>query len=168
MRLSDAPSETRSTVVVECPHQKPADAILCGQEIERKKNCGACALCWESEKRIAFLQHGATRRLTRLIARRIKDGHTSRARIGTVSPCVSAMRRFRSTLPQRSESSTLIRCRPTRSCARSRRAERKVVQRASSAAELAPRCSSPTLTAILEPLYARQLRRAPTQRKVRT
>jgi hypothetical protein len=57
MRLSDAPSETRSTVVVECPHQKPADAILCGQEIERKKNCGACALCWESEKRIAFLQH---------------------------------------------------------------------------------------------------------------
>jgi hypothetical protein len=57
MRLSGAQSDTRSTVVVECPHQKPADAILCGQEIERKKNCGACALCWESEKRIALLQH---------------------------------------------------------------------------------------------------------------
>jgi hypothetical protein len=56
MRRSGAQS-ARSTVVVECPHQKPPEAILCGQEMERKKNCAACALCWESEKQIAFIQH---------------------------------------------------------------------------------------------------------------
>jgi hypothetical protein len=57
MRLSNASSETHSTIVVEHPHQKPPDATLCRQEIDKKESCAACALCWESEKRIAFVQH---------------------------------------------------------------------------------------------------------------
>lgn len=57
VRLSNAPTETRSTIVVECPQHKPADATLCGQEMDRKANCASCALCWESEKRICFVKH---------------------------------------------------------------------------------------------------------------
>jgi hypothetical protein len=57
IRLSNAPSEARSTIVVEHPQSKPDDAILCRQEIDKKESCSACALCWESEKRIAFIQH---------------------------------------------------------------------------------------------------------------
>jgi hypothetical protein len=52
MRLSGV-----TTVVVQHPNQKPDDAILCRQEMDAKESCGACALCWESEKRIAFIQH---------------------------------------------------------------------------------------------------------------
>jgi hypothetical protein len=44
-------------VVVELPCLKPENAILCRQEIEKKENCAACALWWESEKCIAFIQH---------------------------------------------------------------------------------------------------------------
>jgi hypothetical protein len=57
MRFSDAPSETRSTVSIEHPLQAPRDAILCPEQIGRTESCSTCGLCWQSERRIAFLQH---------------------------------------------------------------------------------------------------------------
>jgi hypothetical protein len=59
VRLSNAPGESRSTLVVEHPGLKPTDATLClcRQQIDQKETCSACALCWEGEKRIAFMQH---------------------------------------------------------------------------------------------------------------
>jgi len=57
IRLSNAPTESRSSIVVEHPKLAPRDSTVCRQEVDRKANCGACALCWESEKRIAFIQH---------------------------------------------------------------------------------------------------------------
>ena len=57
MRFSDAPSETRSTASVEHPYQAPRDAIVCPEQIGRTESCSTCGLCWQSERRIAFLQH---------------------------------------------------------------------------------------------------------------
>ena len=57
VRLSNAPSTTRSTVSVEHPNNVPADATICPEQIGRTESCSTCALCWQSERRIAFLQH---------------------------------------------------------------------------------------------------------------
>ena len=57
MRFSNAPSETRSTISVEHPYQVPPDAILCPEQVGKTESCSTCALCWQSERRIAFLQH---------------------------------------------------------------------------------------------------------------
>ncbi len=57
MRFSNALSETRSTISVEHPYQVPPDAILCPEQIGRTESCSTCGLCWQSERRIAFLQH---------------------------------------------------------------------------------------------------------------
>jgi hypothetical protein len=55
--LQCANSETRSTISVEHPYQVPPDAILCPEQIGRTESCSTCGLCWQSERRIAFLQH---------------------------------------------------------------------------------------------------------------
>jgi len=57
IRFSNAPFETPSTVTIEHPFQKPADAILCPEQVGRTESCGTCALCWTTTRRIAFLQH---------------------------------------------------------------------------------------------------------------
>ena len=57
MRFSNAPRSTRSTVSVEHPYQAPRDAIVCPEQIGRTESCSTCGLCWQSEKRIAFVQH---------------------------------------------------------------------------------------------------------------
>jgi hypothetical protein len=57
MRFSNAPSEMRSTITVEHPYQVPPDAILCPEQIGKTESCSTCGLCWQSERRIAFLQH---------------------------------------------------------------------------------------------------------------
>ena len=57
MRLSDAPSEKRSTVSIEHPYQAPRDAIVCPEQVGKTESCSTCALCWQSERRIAFIQH---------------------------------------------------------------------------------------------------------------
>ncbi len=57
MRLSNGPSETRSTISVEHPYHLPPDAILCPEQIGKTESCSTCALCWQSERRVAFLQH---------------------------------------------------------------------------------------------------------------
>jgi hypothetical protein len=59
IRLSNAPedSETPSTISIEHEGQKPPDAIVCPQQLEQTESCATCALCWQSRRRVAFLQH---------------------------------------------------------------------------------------------------------------
>jgi hypothetical protein len=59
MRLSNAPVPFAcpTTITIETRHQKPADAILCPEQVGRTESCSTCALCWQSKRRIAFLQH---------------------------------------------------------------------------------------------------------------
>lgn len=57
IRFSDAPIDECSTVSIEYPGNKPDDAIICPQQLGQTQTCGACALCWQSKKRIAFIHH---------------------------------------------------------------------------------------------------------------
>jgi hypothetical protein len=57
MRFSNAPTTRRSTVTIEHVGQKPDDAIVCPEQIGKTESCTTCALCWATEKRIAFVQH---------------------------------------------------------------------------------------------------------------
>lgn len=57
IRFSNAPVDECSTVSLEHPIQKPADAIVCPEQAGRTESCSTCALCWQSRRRIAFLQH---------------------------------------------------------------------------------------------------------------
>ena len=49
--------DERATVSIEHPFQKPDDAIICPQQIGKTSSCSTCGLCWQSRKRIAFIQH---------------------------------------------------------------------------------------------------------------
>jgi hypothetical protein len=60
IRFSNAPtpfSTCPTTITIETRHQKPADAILCPEQVGRTESCSTCALCWHTKRRIAFLQH---------------------------------------------------------------------------------------------------------------
>jgi hypothetical protein len=57
VRFSDAPVDECSTVSIEHPRQKPADAIICPAQTGRTPSCGQCGLCWHTKRRIAFLTH---------------------------------------------------------------------------------------------------------------
>lgn len=57
IRLSNAPYRVGTTVSIEHPLQKPVDAIVCPQQTGRTASCGTCALCWSTDRRIAFLRH---------------------------------------------------------------------------------------------------------------
>ncbi|MBS9476214.1 hypothetical protein [Ancylobacter radicis] len=57
IRFSNAPIDECSTVTVEHPRQVPANAVLCPQQVGKTDSCSTCALCWQSRRRVAFLQH---------------------------------------------------------------------------------------------------------------
>jgi hypothetical protein len=57
MRFSNAPFPRRSTVTIESVRQKPADAVVCPEQTGETESCSTCGLCWQTEKRVAFLQH---------------------------------------------------------------------------------------------------------------
>lgn len=57
VRFSDAPVDECSTVSIEHPRQKPADAIICPAQTGKTESCGTCGLCWHTRRRIAFLTH---------------------------------------------------------------------------------------------------------------
>jgi hypothetical protein len=57
MRYSNDAFPLRSTVTIESVRQKPANAIVCPEQVGKTESCSTCALCWQSEQRIAFLQH---------------------------------------------------------------------------------------------------------------
>lgn len=57
IRFSNAPVDECSTVSIEHPYQKPADALICPQQMGKTATCSTCALCWQSKRRVAFVQH---------------------------------------------------------------------------------------------------------------
>lgn len=57
IRFSNAPIEACATVSIEHPYQKPVDAIICPQQLGKTSSCSTCALCWQTTRRIAFIQH---------------------------------------------------------------------------------------------------------------
>lgn len=57
IRFSDAPVDECASVSIEHPLQKPADAVLCPQQLGKTATCGTCGFCWHSRRRVAFLQH---------------------------------------------------------------------------------------------------------------
>lgn len=57
IRRSGGWSTERTTVVIEHVAGKPDDAIICPAQTEQSTSCATCALCWSTEKRIAFLRH---------------------------------------------------------------------------------------------------------------
>lgn len=57
IRLSNAPLRERTTVSVEHPIQVPPGAVLCPAQVGRTESCTTCALCWQTVRPIAFLQH---------------------------------------------------------------------------------------------------------------
>jgi hypothetical protein len=59
MRFSNAPFPFAfpATITIETERQKPADAILCPEQVGKTESCSGCALCWQTKRRIAFLQH---------------------------------------------------------------------------------------------------------------
>ena len=57
MRFSNSGEPTRSTVTIESVRQKPVGAVVCPEQIGRTESCSTCALCWSSERPVAFLQH---------------------------------------------------------------------------------------------------------------
>jgi hypothetical protein len=60
IRFSNAPFpfEAPSTITIETGYQKPADGtILCPEQIGKTESCSTCALCWQTTRRIAFIQH---------------------------------------------------------------------------------------------------------------
>ena len=57
MRFSDAPIDECATVSIEHPVQAPGDAIVCPEQMGKTESCSTCGLCWQSRRRVAFLQH---------------------------------------------------------------------------------------------------------------
>ncbi len=57
VRISDGPPGVPSTVSIEHPFNKPPDAVICPAEMKRTESCSTCALCWQSKRPIAFVQH---------------------------------------------------------------------------------------------------------------
>jgi hypothetical protein len=60
VRLSNAPAPVATcptTITVETCYQKPTDAIVCPEQVGKTESCSTCALCWQTRRRIAFLQH---------------------------------------------------------------------------------------------------------------
>lgn len=56
-RFSNGPVEMRATVSIEHPYQKPPDAVICPEQVGKTEICSTCALCWQTTRRIAFIQH---------------------------------------------------------------------------------------------------------------
>lgn len=57
IRFSDAPVDECATVSIEHPVQVPADAVVCPEQAGRTESCSTCAFCWQSRRRVAFVQH---------------------------------------------------------------------------------------------------------------
>lgn len=61
VRFSNGPIRRCSTVSIESPVQKPIDAFICPAQWtpsgKKTECCATCALCWSTDRRVAFLQH---------------------------------------------------------------------------------------------------------------
>lgn len=56
IRFSGAPHELRASRVIG-PGQRDPDAILCPAQTGATDCCGTCALCWQTDRSIAFRRH---------------------------------------------------------------------------------------------------------------
>lgn len=57
VRFSDAPVDECATVSLEHPLQCPPDAVVCPEQAGRTESCSTCGFCWQSRRRVAFVQH---------------------------------------------------------------------------------------------------------------
>lgn len=58
IRVSDGePSDGPCTISIRSPKYKPSDAIICPEQMGQTESCSTCALCWQTQRRIAFIQH---------------------------------------------------------------------------------------------------------------
>lgn len=57
IRFSNAPIEACSTITIEHEAQSPPDAIICPAQLGQTESCSTCALCWQTDRRIAFIRH---------------------------------------------------------------------------------------------------------------
>lgn len=57
IRFSNAPVDTCSTVTIEHAGHRPADAITCPAQLGQTESCSTCGLCWQTNRRIAFIRH---------------------------------------------------------------------------------------------------------------
>jgi hypothetical protein len=58
VRFSNAPSDFGAPATISVEHPLQArDAVVCPEQLGRTESCSTCALCWQSRKRIAFIQH---------------------------------------------------------------------------------------------------------------
>jgi hypothetical protein len=46
-----------TTLTVELPAQAPPDTVVCPAQLGQTASCSSCALCWQTRKRISFIQH---------------------------------------------------------------------------------------------------------------
>lgn len=57
IRWSNGGEATDCTVSIRNADQAPAGAIVCPEQTGRSLACATCALCWGSNRNIAFLEH---------------------------------------------------------------------------------------------------------------
>lgn len=57
IRFSNAPTKRMSTVTVQLGEIPAKPAIQCPQQTGRTECCATCALCWQTTKPIAFIEH---------------------------------------------------------------------------------------------------------------
>ena len=57
IRFSNAPVDECATVSIEHPGAAPSDAVVCPQQLGKTESCSTCAFCWQSKRRVAFIQH---------------------------------------------------------------------------------------------------------------
>lgn len=57
IRESDGGWPGMSTVSIETPEQRPADAFLCPEQTGQTQCCATCSACWSTYKNVAFIAH---------------------------------------------------------------------------------------------------------------
>lgn len=57
IRLSNGKNSSRATVSIAHAADRPVDAVVCPQQQGKTESCSTCALCWQTERRIAFVEH---------------------------------------------------------------------------------------------------------------
>lgn len=57
IRFSNAPVDTCSTVTIEHAGHRPPDAVICPAQLGQTESCSTCGLCWQTNRRIAFIRH---------------------------------------------------------------------------------------------------------------
>jgi len=55
MRFSGYSGRTRGAITIE--HDEQTDHIVCPAQLEKTDCCATCALCWHSDRTIAFIRH---------------------------------------------------------------------------------------------------------------